>query len=239
MENKISLRGRKKYLKTREWRIIEKSKGGWRKKEKCASTFLFACPPFLVRAPSLVFDLRVPLLLRLVLLWGPHPLHPWFHRAVSRAFIRWRKECAPFGLVISLSWPTEGESLTQQNPVVKFFEFLNARNTGGFRDWNPSCEMREIPCLQILLYANGISFIPLRLFVSLYPTTTPKLSSNQLKNWVLTTITYEVQYCFQHSYTKYYSPMTHAALRKLEVRKIKIIKIRSWATEANSRSTRF
>lgn len=40
---------------------------------------------------------------------------------VSRGFIRWRKECASFGLVISSEGPAEGEDrLRNRNPSSNF-----------------------------------------------------------------------------------------------------------------------
>lgn len=46
----------------------------------------------------------------------------------SRGFIRWLKECASLGLVISLKWPVEGGSLTQQRaPWSNFLDSSTRR----------------------------------------------------------------------------------------------------------------
>lgn len=92
----------------RRWKKSETIvEGGVVKGNETCLVFLF------LRGPSLLFDLRLPLLRRILLprdsLVLSRPLVPPDPPVVSRGFIPWRKECAPFGLVISWRGPAEGE----------------------------------------------------------------------------------------------------------------------------------
>lgn len=60
----------------------------------------------------------------------------WFYSLAER--MRFVRPSNQFGRA---SWGRG--SLTQQKPVVKFFEFLNARNKPSSRDRNPSCKIKS------------------------------------------------------------------------------------------------
>lgn len=103
--------------------MTEERKG--KKPRKYTWYFCLSILPLLTM--PVLFDLRVPLLHRLVSLRDPHPSHPWLvPLVVSRGFIRWRKECASFGLVISSRWPAEREERIAYATETPWSNFSNS-----------------------------------------------------------------------------------------------------------------
>lgn len=94
--------------------------------------------PLLNRVAVLFSILRVPLLHRLVSLWDPHPSTRRFlcsFRVVL--FVGGKNAPRPAQQSVRRG-QLKGRrgSLTQQNALVEFFEFLGARNKPDFRDRN-------------------------------------------------------------------------------------------------------